>query len=162
MFPGKLLVVGNDYSSPGNIALFLERRKPYKTMVKHIVKLVNTYQKKYQWLNERRAFFCPYCNKKMHRHGYYSRMINILGVLETLIYVQRYYCPECRKTCSRLPIFAVKYTAIAVVSIEEIVSNHKADISIAKLVDKYILARSTIKRYISGWHDRYIIGTLEV
>ncbi len=131
-------------------------------MITQILKIVNNYQENFRAINAGLLFSCPCCKKKLHRHGYYSRKIILIGVLEVEIRVQRYYCPICKKTYSQLPNFAVKNTAIAAVTIEEIISLHKDGVSIYKLVKLYSLARSTIKRYIAGWGKHLRVGTLEV
>ena len=49
---------------------------------------------------------CLCCGKaKLHRHGSYPRKADRSGESESLnpIFIQRYYCPECRRTCSALP-----------------------------------------------------------
>ena len=51
---------------------------------------------------------CPHCRKGgMHHHGHYERNIPrgegpafLLGSL----FILRFYCPNCRCTCSRLPV----------------------------------------------------------
>lgn len=48
----------------------------------------------------------PLCcyEKRLRRHGFYSR--NALTLLATyVVFIQRYYCPVCRKTVSLLPSF---------------------------------------------------------
>ncbi len=50
---------------------------------------------------------CAHCGKAgLHHHGHYERnpprgenMTLLLGVL----LIARFYCPKCRRTCSRLP-----------------------------------------------------------
>jgi DNA-directed RNA polymerase subunit N (RpoN/RPB10) len=50
---------------------------------------------------------CPHCGKAgVHCHGHYERNAprgeGVALLLETLL-IPRFYCPTCRRTCSRLP-----------------------------------------------------------
>lgn len=53
---------------------------------------------------------CPSCGYRgmLHRHGFYER--NIVTLQEHLVYrVQRFKCPSCNKTFSRLPSCLIPY-----------------------------------------------------
>lgn len=51
-----------------------------------------------------RLEYCLYCGKgKPHRHGSYSRKADRTGNSHSSlnpVYIQRYFCPSCEKTCS--------------------------------------------------------------
>jgi transposase-like protein len=49
---------------------------------------------------------CPCGKSNPHRHGTYDRKADRTGTIEESLNpvpIQRYYCPECKKTCSVLP-----------------------------------------------------------
>ena len=50
---------------------------------------------------------CPHCGKAgLHRHGHYARNPprgEGLAFLLGTVLILRFYCPQCRRTCSRLP-----------------------------------------------------------
>jgi hypothetical protein len=57
-----------------------------------------------------RPYHCKNCgyNGKLHYHGTYPRnVITLLGY--HIIYIPRYICPKCGKTCSILPSFVIPY-----------------------------------------------------
>ncbi len=51
---------------------------------------------------------CPHCKKAgLHRHGHYERKAprgEGLALLVGAILILRFFCPECCRTCSRLPM----------------------------------------------------------
>ena len=50
---------------------------------------------------------CPHCGKAgLHRHGHYERNAprgDGLSLAVGLLIILRFFCPACRRTCSRLP-----------------------------------------------------------
>ncbi len=50
---------------------------------------------------------CPHCGKAgLHRHGHYERNAprgEGLAFSLRSLFIARFYCPQCRATCSRLP-----------------------------------------------------------
>jgi hypothetical protein len=50
---------------------------------------------------------CPHCKKAgLHHHGHYERNAprgEGLGLLVGVVIILRFFCPRCRRTCSRLP-----------------------------------------------------------
>jgi len=57
-----------------------------------------------------RPYHCKNCgyNGKLHYHGSYPR--NVITLLHChVIYIPRYKCPSCKKTCSILPSFVIPY-----------------------------------------------------
>ena len=50
---------------------------------------------------------CPHCGKAgVHCHGHYERNAprgEGMSILLEMLFITRFYCPACRRTCSRLP-----------------------------------------------------------
>ncbi len=50
---------------------------------------------------------CPHCGKSdLHHHGHYARNAprgEGMALLLGMVLILRFYCPACRRTCSRLP-----------------------------------------------------------
>lgn len=160
MFPrDSIYSLATIFNLPWEHSSFLERRKYINTnMVNHKRTLVKKYIKEFS--SKKYVVFCPCCGRRMHKHGYYERDI-ILGICVMRIPVRRYYCPNCRRTTSLLPSFAVRYTARSAESIASIVEEKEKGISIQKIANKLCVARTTIKRYLTGWPKCYLLGTLE-
>ena len=72
---------------------------------------IETLDQHREWLRENPEAYrlkrCCHCGKEgMHRHGHYARNTprgEGLALSLGSLCIPRFYCPKCRKTCSRLP-----------------------------------------------------------
>jgi hypothetical protein len=74
--------------------------------------------------------FCPICAgcQRLHRHGRYPRYRGLEG--ERAVWVQRYLCPQCRKTWSVIPPDMMPYLSVPVRRFEAL-----SDAALAALAD---------------------------
>ncbi len=69
---------------------------------------------------------CPGCSyaHRLHRHGYYARW---LSDLQERLWVARFRCPWCRLTTSCLPVFALPYRYVRVVTVAAFMTGERRE-----------------------------------
>src|SRR3990167_3742009 len=115
--------------------------------------------KKSQESNQHRLERCPHCGRSSPwLHGHYPRKADRTGNQEESlnpIFIQRYYCPGCRKTCSVLPEclpphrwYLWEVQQIAIMLILQETSFNAAAKNIAP-------SRHTISRWIASLKEKF-------
>lgn len=97
------------------------------------------------------VLYCENCNRKLHKHGRYSRWVTSKNE-HILIPIYRWLCPNCGTTVSLLPDFLIPWARFTTLVRESaMVRKHqgKSFKQIAKTIaSKHIgLSSSTIKRW---------------
>ena len=99
---------------------------------------------------------CPYCgNKGLWRHGHYDRKASRKNTsnVQNPIYIYRYFCPHCHRTCSTLPeclpqnrwyLWDIQQVALLLSLIGK---------SFATIAKKTMLPRHTISRWINNFKE---------
>lgn len=73
---------------------------------------IKNYLTKYQDESPDMEIVCPYCGRRLRRHGRYFRRV-VLGTVLYRIPVYRRLCSRCRKTFSLCPCFLRPYSQFA-------------------------------------------------
>ncbi len=94
---------------------------------------------------------CPRCGKAgMHHHGHYERNAprgEGLAFLLKPLFIPRFYCPQCRSTCSRLPVCVAPWRQYLWKAQQAVLERLLAGASRREVARAYWPSRRTIGRW---------------
>lgn len=105
---------------------------------------------------------CPHCGKAgLHRHGHYERNAprgEGLSLAVGLLIILRFFCPACRRTCSRLPACLSPWRQYWWACQQVVVERLSAGASVREVARETRPSRRTIgrwRRWIAGRFDEH-------
>lgn len=109
---------------------------------------------------------CPYCDKAgLHHHGHYERNPpkgEGLTLLVGMLIILRFFCPGCRRTCSRLPGCLSPRRHYWWKSQQQVLELLIAGQSIYEVASKKLPSRQTIGRWWRRLEERFSIHALHL
>jgi hypothetical protein len=95
--------------------------------------------------------------KKLYRWGHYTRTLVLYSGAKVKVRVQRFYCPEERRTISLLPFYITRYQRYINTIIEDVLKKVLIDMSSA---DKVEMAGPPLGKTIRRW-AKWMLANLE-
>lgn len=109
---------------------------------------------------------CPRCGKAgLHHHGHYARNAprgEGLSLTVGLLIILRFFCPACRRTCSRLPACLSPWRQYWWARQQAVVERLSAGESIRQVTRQTPPSRRTIGRWRDWIAERYAVHSLHL